>query len=202
VITSATSADGHIQLRMVTNGTTSPLPATSGRLAGLVDVAASTANKRTAFEAVAQRLVDDVNAWSAQGIDANGNPGGALLSMAGGAVSLTVATSDPDAIAAASTGGVENGNLLQLPALRGSNGAEAGWAALVAANAQSLSSAKSEASAAATRRDGSLAARDEVSGIDLDKEAADLLRYQRAYDGSAKIIQVARDTVQAILDLF
>jgi flagellar hook-associated protein 1 FlgK len=65
-----------------------------------------------------------------------------------------------------------------------------------------LSSARSEAAAASTRRDGSFAARDEVAGIDLDREATELLRYQRAYDGSAKIIQVSRDTLQAILDLF
>jgi flagellar hook-associated protein 1 FlgK len=71
----------------------------------------------------------------------------------------------------------------------------------VAAQAQSLSAARSEAAAAATRREGSFAARDEVSGIDLDREAAELMRYQRAYDGSAKIIQVARDTIQAILDI-
>ena len=122
--------------------------------------------------------------------------------MTAGAASLKVVTTDPNAIAAASTGGIENGNLLALASLRGTSGAEAGWAALVAANAQALSSAKSEAAATATRRDGSLATLDEMSGIDLDKEAAELLRYQRAYNGSAKIIQVARDTVQAILDLF
>jgi len=201
-VTMATAADGRIQLRMFANGTTTPLPATGGRLAGLVDVAASTADKRTSFEAMAQKLVSDVNTWSSKGIDANGNPGGPLLAMTAGAISLAVVTTDPNAIAAASVSGVENGNLQQLPALRNTNGAESGWAALVAANAQSLSSAKSEAAATATRRDGSFAARDEVSGIDLDKEAAELLRYQRAYDGSAKIIQVARDTVQAILDLF
>lgn len=202
VIGSATAADGRIQLRMFANGTTTPLPATGGRLAGLVDVAGSTADKRASFEAMAQKLVDDVNNWSAQGVDANGNPGGPLLSMTAGAISLKTTTSDPAAIAAASTDGTENGNLLQLSSLRGAGSAEGQWAALVASNAQSLNSAKSEAAATATRRDGAFAARDEVSGIDLDTEAAQLLRYQRAYDGSAKIIQVARDTVQAILDLF
>lgn len=202
VVSAAVAADGRIQLRMFANGTTSPLPATGGRLAGLVDVAGTTADKRTAFEAMAQKFTTDVNNWSAQGIDANDNPGGPLLSMTAGAVSLTALATDPAVIAAASTDGTENGNLLELSALRGPTGAEAGWAALVSANAQALSSAKSEASATATRRDTSFAARDEISGIDLDTEAAELLRYQRAYDSSAKIIQVARDTVQSILNLF
>ncbi len=202
VITSATAADGRLSLRMFANGTTTPLPAMGGRLSGLVDVAASTADKRLELEGIAGQFVEEVNNWSAQGRDAAGNAGGPLLAMIAGATSLTVATGDPDAIAAASADGKENGNLLALASLRGPNGTEARWAALVAAQAQSLNAARSEASAASTRRDGSFAARDEVSGIDLDHEATELLRYQRAYDASSKIIQVARDTVQSILDLF
>lgn len=202
IITSATAADGRISLRMFANGTTTPLPAMGGRLSGLVDVAASTADKRLELEGIAGQFVAEVNNWSAQGRDAAGNPGGPLLAMIAGATSLAVATSEPDAIAAASADGRENGNLLALASLRGPNGTEARWAALVAAQAQSLNAARSEAAAASTRRDGSFAARDEVSGIDLDHEATELLRYQRAYDASSKIIQVARDTVQSILDLF
>jgi flagellar hook-associated protein 1 FlgK len=178
-----------------------PLPATGGRLAGLVDVAASTADKRTELEGIAAQFLTELNAWNAQGRTQAGAAGGPLLAMTAGAMSLAVATSDPAAIAAASADGAENGNLLTLSALRGPDGTEARWAALVAAQAQSLNSARSEAAAAATRREGSFSARDEISGIDLDREAAELLRYQRAYDGSAKIIQVARDTIQTILDI-
>jgi flagellar hook-associated protein 1 FlgK len=202
VISAATAADGRIALRMFANGTTTPLPAIGGRLAGLTDVAASTADKRNELDGLARQFTDEVNAWSAQGRDANGNPGQPLLNMTAGAMSIIAATTDPAAIAAASADGTENGNLLALSSLRGPDGAESRWAALVAAQAQALSAAKSEAAAAATRREGSFAARDEISGIDLDFEAAELLRYQRAYDGSAKIIQVARDTMQSILDLF
>jgi flagellar hook-associated protein 1 FlgK len=43
---------------------------------------------------------------------------------------------------------------------------------------------------------------DEVTGIDLDVEAAQLLRYQQAYSGSARIIQVAKEMLQDILGLF
>jgi flagellar hook-associated protein 1 FlgK len=202
VIGAATASDGRIALQMFANGTTTPLPAIGGRLAGLVDVAGSTSDKRAELQSIAQQFVTDVNTWSAQGRRPDGTAGGLLLEMTAGAASLRLLTSDPAAIAAASSTGAENGNLLMLPALRGADGVEARWAALVAAQAQSLSSARSEASAAATRRDGSFAARDEISGIDLDREATELLRYQRAYDGSAKIIQVSRETLQSILSLF
>lgn len=200
-ISAATAADGRIQLRMFWDGTTTPLPATGGRLAGLVDVAASTADKRAEVEAIAQQFMSEVNGWNAQGRTAAGMAGAPLLAMTGGAATLAVATTDPAAIAAASTDGAENGNLLALSALRGPNGVENRWAALVAAQAQALNSAAAEAAAAATRRDNSFAARDEVSGVDLDREAAELLRYQRAYDASARIIQVARETMQTIFDV-
>lgn len=202
VISSVTAADGRVSLQMFAGGNTTVLPASGGRLAGLVDVAASTADKRTELEGIAQQFVTELNDWSARGRDANGNPGVPLLSMSAGAMSIMVATSDPAMIAAASADGIENGNLLTLPGLRSAEGAETRWAALVAAQAQSLNSARSEAAAASARRDGSFAARDEISGIDLDREAADLLRFQRAYDSSAKIIQVSRETLQTILDLF
>jgi flagellar hook-associated protein 1 len=202
VISAVTAADGRIQLRMFAEGTTTPLSASGGRLAGLVDMAANTADQRRELEGLAQQFMTEVNNWNASGRTAANAAGSPLLAMAAGAATLTVATSDPAAIAAASADGTENGNLLALADLRGPNGSEARWAALVAAQAQTLNSARSEAAAAATRKEGSFAARDEISGVDLDREAAELIRYQRAYDGSAKIIQVARDTMQTILNLF
>ncbi len=200
-ISAATASDGRIALRIFWDGTTSPLPVTGGRLAGLVDVAASTADKRAELDGIAQQFVTEVNDWNGQGRTAAGTAGVPLLTMTGGALSLALATSDPAAIAAASSDGTENGNLLGLSSLRGPNGVETRWAALVAAQAQALNSANSQAAAAATRRDTSFAPPDEIAGVDHDREAAELLRYQRAYDASAKIIQVARETMQSILDV-
>lgn len=195
------AADGRLALNLRANGTTTPLPISAGRLSGLIDVAASTADKRATLDTMALDFATAVNDWSAQGLDQNGAVGGPLLAISAGAASITLLTNDPTAIAAASATSV-NGNLLDLSALRGSNGAESSWAALVAGQAQALSSARSEAAAATSRRDASFAARDEISGIDLDREAAELLRFQQAYGASTRIIQVARETLQSILDLF
>ncbi|MGB3319912.1 MAG: flagellar basal body rod C-terminal domain-containing protein, partial [Sphingopyxis granuli] len=49
------------------------------------------------------------------------------------------------------------------------------------------------------RRDAAAAARGAVSEIDLDREAADLLRFQQAYSAAARTIQVARETIQTLL---
>ncbi len=44
-------------------------------------------------------------------------------------------------------------------------------------------------------------ARDQISGVSLDQEAADLVRYQQAYQASAKILQVASQLFDSVLQL-
>lgn len=201
LVTLTEAADGRLSLELQANGTTVPLPATGGSLAALVDVAASTADKRRELDSIAADFAADLNAWSSQGVDQNGNPGVDLLAITTGAISLRVLTSDPATVAAASADGTPNGNLLALTSLRADGGAETRWAAMVAAQSQALAAARSEADAAAIRRDNSFAARDEITGIDLDREAAELVRFQQAYNGAAKVLQIARETIQAIMDI-
>ena len=201
LVTLTEAADGRLSLELQANGTTVPLPATGGSLAALVDVAASLADQRRELDSLAADFTADLNAWSRQGLDQNGNPGGDLLAITTGAASLRVLSSDPADVAAASADGTANGNLLALSSLRADGGAESRWAALVAAQSQSLAAARSESDAAATRRDNSFAARDEITGVDLDHEAAELVRFQQAYNGAAKVLQIARETIQTIMSI-
>jgi flagellar hook-associated protein 1 len=194
------AADGRLSLQLQASGTTVPLPAAGGSLSGLVDVAQTVADRRAALDALAIDFSAMVNGWSAAGEDANGNPGAALMSVGAGATSLQPLVTDPALVAAASPGGTVNGNLLALDALRDASAVESRWGAIVSANAQMLASANAQAAATASWRDNSYAALDEVTGVDLDAEAADLLRYQQAYNASARIIQVARETIQALFD--
>ena len=196
----AKAVDGRLSLQLQGNGTTVALPAAGGKLAGLVDVAQNVADRRASLDSLATDFAAMVNGWSAAGEDANGNPGTALMSVAGGATNIQALATDPDLVPAASPSGTANGNLLALDAIRDSSGVEDRWGALVSSNAQTLASAKAEAAATASWRDNSYAALDEVTGVDLDAEAADLLRYQQAYNASARIIQVARETIQALFD--
>jgi flagellar hook-associated protein 1 FlgK len=196
----AKATDGRLSLQLQTNGTTVPLAAAGGKLAGLIDVAQNVADRRASLDGLATDFTAMVTGWSAAGEDANGNPGAALMSVSGGATGIQSLATDPDLVPAASPSGTPNGNLLALDAIRDSSEVEDRWGAIVSANAQVLASASAEASAAATWRDNSYAALDEVTGVDLDSEAADLLRYQQAYNASARIIQVARETIQALFD--
>ncbi len=93
-----------------------------------------------------------------------------------------------------------NGNMLAIGGMRGSNDPESAWSAHMATQAQATASARAQDAAATTRRDAASAARSAVSEIDLDREAADLLRFQQAYSAAARTIQVARDTMQALLN--
>lgn len=173
----------------------------TGALSGLQEAAGVIASRREALDATAANFASVINTWNQAGIDRNGDTGAALVSGTT-AATLTVATSDLSKIAAASTAGVVNGNALALKDYRNSDGPEAKWAVIVSSHAQTVATAKAEQSATAAQKDGALRQLDEVSGVDLDVEAAQLLRFQQAYSGSARIIQVARETLQEIMNLF
>ena len=44
-------------------------------------------------------------------------------------------------------------------------------------------------------------ARDKISGVSLDSEAADLIRFQQAYQASAKAMQTASTLFDSILQI-
>jgi flagellar hook-associated protein 1 len=172
----------------------------SGRLAGLSEVAATISGQRTTLDALANQFAADLNTAHQGGLDAAGNAGVALLAGTGAAALAAIALT-PDRVAAADTTSA-NGNLLALATLRGPSGGEAGWAALVASHAQTTAATRAQDAAASTRRDGADAARADLSAVDLDHEAAELLRFQQAYQAAARVIQVAREITQSILNAF
>ncbi len=172
----------------------------SGSLAGLSQAANQVAAQRSQLDTLSNQFAGDLNTAHQQGRDALGNPGVALLNAGGGAATLTAVTLSPSDVAAADVTST-NGNMLGFSNLRGASGSEAGWAALVSSQAQATASARAQNAAATTRREGAFAARDTISEVDLDHEAGELLRFQHAYEGSAKVIQVARETMQSILNI-
>ncbi|HET8612650.1 MAG TPA: flagellar hook-associated protein FlgK [Sphingomonas sp.] len=195
------SGDGRLTIQAIGNGKATTITAPGGALGGLAASSALVADQRAALDRLAANFAQAVNAWQAAGVDANGAAGQPLLS-GNSAASLTLATSDTVAIAAGKAGGAANANLLDLPSLRGANGVEQGWATMVTRQGQLVSGAKAESSAASAQKDATASSLAAVTGVDLDNEAAQLLRYQQAYNASAKVIQASKDTMQSILDLF
>lgn len=198
-LTMAANTDGTLSLSLA-DGTALTAPA-SGALGGLFSAADTVADRRTSLDTLAAQFVTDLNAWHAQGVTDAGAAGGALLSGTS-AATLTALVTDPAAFATKSADGTLNGNLLTVSStLRGNGSVEQSWTSLIAGHATLLSSTQAEYDTATSRNDQAVAAREAVSGVDLDMEAADLLRIQQAYSGSAKILQIAKETIDSILDI-
>ncbi len=175
----------------------SPLTVTTGSLAGQAEAANHVADQRAGLDVMATSFAAQLNAAHQAGTDANGNPGAPLFTGTS-AATLTVSALTPEQVAAANASG-SNGNMLALGALRGAGDPEARWSGHLATQAQTTASARAQDAAAGTRADAAAAARDGVSEVDLDKEAAELLRFQQAYQAAARTIQVARETMQTLL---
>lgn len=72
---------------------------------------------------------------------------------------------------------------------------------MVAAIGTQTNEAKIMADAQETMLEQAETTRDSVSAVNLDEEAANLLRYQQAYQACSKVIQVAQQAFQEILDI-
>jgi flagellar hook-associated protein 1 FlgK len=194
------AASGTLSMTVTTNGTSSAVSPSSGALAGYAEAANQIVGRRQQLDALAVSLATQLNNWNAQGTDLNGNPGASLLSGTD-AASLSLAVTDPKLVGAANATNA-NGNLLAIASLRGATGVETGWRSMVTDQGLKVQSATTQASSASAAKDSAYSDLDDVSGVDLDTEAANLMRFQQAYSASAKIIQTARETLQSILDLF
>jgi flagellar hook-associated protein 1 FlgK len=195
----AANADGTLALSLA-DGTALAAPG-SGTLGGLFSSADTVADRRASLDTLAAQFVTDINAWHAQGRTDAGAAGGALLSGTSAATLSALAT-DPAELATRSADGRLNGNLLTVAtALRGNGSVEQNWTAIISAHATLLASTQAEYDTATSRNDQAVAAREAVSGVDLDMEAADLLRIQQAYSASAKVLQIAKETIDSILNI-
>lgn len=185
----------------LSDGTALAAPA-NGALGGLFSAASTVADRAADLDTLAGQFVANINAWHAQGVTDGGAAGAPLLAFGGSAASVTALGLQPEDLALRSTDGALNGNLLTISStLRGNGSVEQGWTALIATHANLLGATKAEYTTAQGRNDQAVAAREAVSGVDLDMEAADLLRIQQAYSASAKILQMAKETIDSILQI-
>lgn len=173
----------------------------SGRLAGLADSAAHISTQRTTLDSLAEQLSITLNTAHQAGVDANASAGKPLLDFKDSAADLTATALAIADVATANAAG-SNGNILAFNTIRVSSGIEQGISAFIAQQAQITFAVRAQEAAASGRRDGAFAARDAVGAVDLDREAADLLRFQQAYEAAARTIQVARETMQTMLNIF
>lgn len=173
----------------------------SGALAGLGSAATDIAAKRAELDGLASRFADFLNTAQVNGRTNAGVPGNDMLALGSeGALTLAALDIGPADLALADMTS-DNGNALAMVNARASSGVEAGWMLLVTDHAQRVSSARLLDETARARSDAAAQGRDEASGVDLDREAAELLRFQQSYDAAARVLQAARDMLQSILNI-
>lgn len=126
---------------------------------------------------------------------------GAPVNVAGLTVTVNGTAADGDSFGVARTGADsrDNANLMALRDLRSTGGFEGTMTGLVTSNASTLAARRTIAEAQGALHDGALAARDAVSGVNLDNEAVELIRFQQAYQASSRIIQVSREIFDSLI---
>ncbi len=197
-------AGSDVKFEVLTPTGRTPLDPMGGALAGYVEGAQRSSIARAGVEALANDFSTTINEihMAGEGLDGVGNR--KLFTVGGRATDLTVSDSVTSAMVAASSpgSGQRNGsNLAQFATARAANGYESKMTGLITANAAQLKQRNTIAEAQTAIRAGAETALSTAIGVNLDSEAIDLMRFQQAYQASSRAIQVARDTLQSILDI-
>jgi flagellar hook-associated protein 1 len=178
---------------------------TGGAMAGRAGALAGMAGLQTSLDGLAVSAITLSNTAQANGVGLDGSPGQPLFAGTGaGSINLVLASADGLATAAAGSGpgSRDTTNLAALiAALGNASGPITGIDSL-------LLGLSSRVSALETRRDGlsvvSASAESELlreTGVDLDTEAANLVRLQQAFEANSRVIQVATELFDTILGL-
>lgn len=165
-------------------------------------------NQSTTFASFPQ-TIDGVDLNIASGTAAAGDIF-LIRPTAKGASGISVAITDPAAIAAASQSGAagDNSNALQLGALQTSKSLGNGMATFQEAFSQLVSQVGNKtrelevtSSAAGRLLSETTLSLQAESGVNLDEEATNLLRYQQAYQAAAKAMQIASEMFDMLLTI-
>lgn len=197
------NAEGAVAFSVSFGGDQTVLSTEGGAIAGLTDGAEKIAAARVTLNDIASSFTKTVNDVQAGGDDLDGKAGQPLFATGAKPTDMTIALTDGRGIAAAARGGGvrDASNLSMLQVDRVARGFEANTTALITGNASAIDQKNTIAEAQTAIRDGAATTLSTSTGVSLDSEAVDLMRFQQAYSASSRVIQVARDTFQSILEI-
>lgn len=206
------------------NGSSLPLPEnllTGGKLGGLLSFRSGSLDvTQTKLNELANTLATDFNGRHQNGFDLNGEPGEPFFNVAPAGASarelisaLSVRMSDPRKVAAAAAGSApgnvavaDNRNALSLAGLQTEKMMSGGAATYQSFYAQIVSEVGNKTrevrvneAAQTSLLNQAKDAREGVSGVNLDEEAANLIRYQQAYQASARVMSIAQTLFDEVL---
>ena len=208
----ARNSQGAVQFVVTRDFVPATFSPVGGSLAGIADAATKVAGARESLDTVARAFADGVNQAQAAGRDpanaATGSPdlpGEPIFTYDAQTPSRMALSSTitPAGIAAASagTGPRDGGNLPAFAALRTGGGFETKLTGLVTDTAAAIENRSTVAAAQSAILDGAVTARDTATGVNIDNEAVDLLRFQQAYQASSRVIAVAKEIFQSLMEI-
>ena len=196
-------ADGFKQV-LDSNGNNITASLQGGQLGGLIQMRDQVIpGFLNSLNDLANQFAASFNAAQAQGYDSTGTAGQpffSILSTGSAAAGIAVALTSGSQIAASSDGSAgSNGNVTNLLAAVNGNMSSGQTPAAAYSNLiYQVGSATSNASAQSTALSDSITQltnqQSSVSGVNLDEETTNLIRYQTAYEAAARVVS----TIQAL----
>ncbi|SFU55303.1 flagellar hook-associated protein 1 FlgK [Nitrosomonas eutropha] len=182
-----------------------------GSLGGLLAFRSETLDPiQDGFNQLALGFANTFNAQHIQGKNLSGAPGVNFFTVTGPAAArnIRVAITDPALIAAADSVGevANNRNALQLAELQTKNMLQGGTVSYQSAYSSLVSlvgNKTRELEVTSQAQESLLAQTDQaiqsLSGVNLEEEAANLLRYQRMFQASSKVIEISNSLFDSLL---
>ena len=193
-----TAADGTIGFTLAGNAVTLG----SGKLAGQAQGLISVRDRKAELDLIADNLVTAANTAQANGVALDGSPGQPLFSGSGAggiALALTSGTGLATAPAGAGAGSRDPANLAALRNALGGAQVTDRIDSLMFGAASAAAARRTTADALDTIAGAARIALAEQAGVSLDDEAANLVRFQQAFQASGRVIQVASDLFDTLL---
>ncbi len=230
-ITTTLAADGSVTVGLgnaigtplVSGGTTAPLAMTTaadgtigytldgspvalggGSLAGQALALGKLTQLQDDLDALAGSITATINAVQSSGTARDGSPGAALL-QGTTAATIALTTSDPAMIATAPAGAPagsrDPGNLDALRSALAANDPAERMDAILFDVSATVSGRTVTRDALTTISEAAKTALIAQTGVDLDTEGVNLVRYQQAFQASGRVMQVASTIFESLLQL-
>jgi flagellar hook-associated protein 1 FlgK len=221
LIASPNATNGNVTISRETNGAVEDITSffTSGMIGGTI--AARDGALQTAQQQLDQMASDITTAYNTQhalGVGLDGNTGRNLFNTAatgaGAATAFDISADvagHPEFLGAAQDANSlpgDNRNALALVAMRdqkiglsGTATAQQSFTAMVGAAGAATNSAVNQQTAASATKSTVDALRESASGVSTDEEMINLMKFQRAYQASLKVIETADSMLSDLLNM-
>jgi len=196
----ATASDGTVSFTL--GG--SALTLSGGSLAGQQQTLTSAATAKTSLDGIANSLMTAVNTNQTSGVDLTGATGTAMFTGTGAgdmAVALTSGSQLATAPSGSAAGSQVATNLTSLQSSLSTTDIAGQTNSLLFSLSSAVAGNTTTRDTLDTISTNAQTTLSSQSGVTLDTEAANLVRYQQAYQASGKVIQVAQTLFNQILAL-